>query len=70
MDVVGVVEVVDGVGPTPRRREVRHQWLRGQPGGAVAAAARLNGFDVVVIQHEYGIFGGADGQDVLEVVRP
>jgi glycosyltransferase involved in cell wall biosynthesis len=30
---------------------------------------RLNGFDVVVIQHEYGIFGGADGQDVLDVVR-
>ena len=54
----------------PRRPpEVRHQWVRGQEDGAEAAAARLNGFDVVIIQHEYGIFGGPDGQDVLDVVR-
>ena len=68
-DVVGVVEVVDVAGSAPRRPEVRHQWVRGQEGGAAAAAARLNGFDVVIIQHEYGIFGGADGHDVLDVVR-
>ncbi len=68
-DVVGVVEVVDVVATAPRRPEVRYQWARGQEGGAQAAAARLNGFDVVIIQHEYGIFGGRDGQDVLDVVR-
>lgn len=67
-DVVGVVDVVD-IGGGPRRPEVRHQWVREQRGGAEAAAARLNGFDVVVVQHEYGIFGGPDGQDVLDVVR-
>ena len=68
-DVVGVVDVVDAGTTTSRRPEVRHQWVRGQQGGAQAAAARLNGFDVVIVQHEYGIFGGADGQDVLDVVR-
>ena len=67
-DVVGVVDVVD-TADAPRRPEVRHQWVREQRGGAEAAAARLNGFDVVVVQHEYGIFGGPDGQDVLDVVR-
>ncbi len=53
----------------PRAAEVCHQWVRGHEGGAEAAAARLNGFDVVVVQHEYGIFGGPDGMDVLDVVR-
>ena len=67
-DVVGVVDIVDVAG-APRRPEVRHQWVRGQEGGAEATAARLNGYDVVVVQHEYGIFGGPDGQDVLDVVR-
>ncbi len=67
-DVVGVVDIVD-VGGAPRRPEIRHQWVRGQEGGAEAAAARLNGFDVVIVQHEYGIFGGPDGEDVLDVVR-
>jgi len=67
-DVVGIVDVVD-VASSRRPAEVRHQWVRGQRGGAESAAARLNGFDIVLVQHEYGIFGGPDGQDVLDVVR-
>ncbi|HEX5524793.1 MAG TPA: glycosyltransferase [Pedococcus sp.] len=67
-DAVGVVDIVDIVG-VARRPEVRHQWVRGQEGGAEAAAVRLNGYDVVIVQHEFGIFGGPDGQDVLDVVR-
>lgn len=68
LDVVGVVDIVDSAGP-PRVAEVCHEWVRGRQGGAEAAAARLNGFDVVLVQHEYGIFGGPDGMDVLDVVR-
>ena len=41
----------------------------GRRAGHEAAAVRLNGYDVVVVQHEYGIFSGPDGQDVLDVVR-
>lgn len=67
-DLIGVVDVVD-VASASRPAEVRHEWVRGQHGGAESAAARLNGFDVVVVQHEYGIFGGPDGRDVLDVVR-
>lgn len=67
-DTVGVVDIVDMAG-VARRPEVRHQWVRGQEGGAEAAAARLNGYDVVIVQHEFGIFGGPDGEDVLDVVR-
>ena len=29
----------------------------------------LNRYDVVIVQHEYGIFGGDDGDEVLEVLK-
>jgi glycosyltransferase involved in cell wall biosynthesis len=29
---------------------------------------RLNGCDVIIVQHEFGIFGGADGDEVLELL--
>lgn len=46
-----------------------HYWIRDEPGGAARAASRLNGYDIAIVQHEYGIFGGPDGADVLDVVR-
>ena len=49
--------------------EVSHQWIRTKRGGAAAAAAQLSLSDVVIVQHEYGIFGGRDGMDVLDAVR-
>ena len=67
-DAVEVVALVDRIAPG-FPREVRHQWVRGEPGGDSRAAARLNANDVVIVQHEYGIFGGLDGADVLDVVR-
>ncbi|HEV7147612.1 MAG TPA: glycosyltransferase [Pedococcus sp.] len=65
---VGVVQVVDVHEPLPLP-EVVHQWVRGSAGGAEATATVLDRFDVVVVQHEYGIFGGQDGIDVLDVTR-
>ncbi len=32
-------------------------------------AQLLNRYDIVIIQHEYGIYGGEDGDEVLEVMR-
>lgn len=32
------------------------------------SAAALNACDVVIVQHEYGIYGGADGDEVLTVL--
>ncbi|MEV6337398.1 glycosyltransferase [Nocardia vinacea] len=65
---VGVVSVVDSPDPTPPP-EVAHQWERSDHRGATAAAIALNGFDIAIIQHEYGIYSGRDGVDVLEIVR-
>ncbi len=42
--------------------------MNGSPDSADSTVRRLNGFDVVVVQHEYGIYGGADGVDVLPIV--
>jgi glycosyltransferase involved in cell wall biosynthesis len=67
-DTVSVVSVVDAPEARPLP-EVAHEWVRGKIGGSAAAAAALNRYDVAIIQHEYGIFGGRDGADVLEVAR-
>ena len=42
--------------------------MNGSTDSAGAAVRHLNGFDVVVVQHEYGIYGGPDGVDVLGIV--
>jgi glycosyltransferase involved in cell wall biosynthesis len=45
------------------------QWLSGDQGSLGSAVATLNAADIVLIQHEYGIFGGADGDEVLALAR-
>lgn len=63
---VGVVRLVDS--PEPQVLPVVHEWVAGRPGAAAEVASVLDTYDVAVVQHEYGIFGGPDGQDVLDVV--
>ncbi|MEV6488687.1 glycosyltransferase [Actinoplanes sp. NPDC051633] len=48
---------------------VVHTWATDQPGGWVAAANALNRFDVVIVQHEYGIYPGDAGDEVLPLLR-
>ncbi len=48
---------------------VAHTWHTGTPGGWVAAANALNRFDVAIVQHEYGIYPGQDGDEVLPLLR-
>lgn len=43
------------------------QMISGQPLSA-AATARLNDCDVVVVQHEFGVYGGADGDEILPLL--
>lgn len=63
---VGVVRLVDA--PMVEQAPVVHEWVTTRPADAQAAASVLDAYDVAVIQHEYGIFGGPDGGDVLELV--
>ena len=63
----GVVRVVDAVEPA-LHPDVVAQLVNGSPGGPAVAASALNRFDVAVVQHEFGIYGGRDGEDVLRVL--
>jgi glycosyltransferase involved in cell wall biosynthesis len=65
---VGVVRVVDRP-QRSARPEVVHHLVTSSPGGEAEAAAILDTFDAVVVQHEYGIYGGPDGDQVLSVLE-
>jgi glycosyltransferase involved in cell wall biosynthesis len=52
----------------PSRPEVVGQLVASQPGGIGAAAGLLDECDTVIVQHEYGVYGGADGEDVLALL--
>jgi polysaccharide biosynthesis protein PslF len=67
-DQVGVVRVLDEPA-TCSAREVVHDLVAGSAASAAAAVEMLNSFDVVIVQHEYGIYGGADGQDVVALLE-
>jgi glycosyltransferase involved in cell wall biosynthesis len=65
---VGVVRVVDQPESHPGSEVVAH-LVNGSTDSAKSAVRHLNSFDAVVVQHEYGIFGGPDGCDVLDIVE-
>ena len=67
-DQVAVVRVLDAPEPGPAG-EIVHDLVAGSAASASAAADVLNGFDVVIVQHEYGIYGGPDGQDVVSLLE-
>lgn len=67
-DHVAVVRVLGEPAPRPAP-EVVHDLVAGSVSSAAAAADVLNGFDVVIVQHEYGIYGGPEGQDVVPLLE-
>lgn len=62
-----VVRVLDRSEPVPSD-EVVEQWIAGDPASLRRSLTALNSFEAVLLQHEYGLFGGRDGEDVLELV--
>lgn len=64
-DAVGsVIRVVDTTQPRPGP-EVIGELLAGDPNSAARAASMLSASDVAIVQHEYGVYGGADGDEIL-----
>jgi glycosyltransferase involved in cell wall biosynthesis len=64
--VVGVVRVADG--STASDSRILAELADNSPTSEAHAADCLNACDVAIIQHEYGIYGGRDGDDVLAVM--
>jgi glycosyltransferase involved in cell wall biosynthesis len=63
---VDVVRVADGSSSSDER--VVGELVGGAPESVAAAAELLNRSQVAIIQHEYGLYGGTDGDEVLDVL--
>jgi glycosyltransferase involved in cell wall biosynthesis len=63
---VSVVRLSDG--PPPDSTRVIGEMVNGSPTSIAAGVELLNQSDVAVIQHEYGIYGGVDGDEVVDVL--
>jgi glycosyltransferase involved in cell wall biosynthesis len=49
--------------------EIMATMRAGDPDSLREATKRLNEMDVAIIQHEFGIYGGEDGEEVLTLMR-
>src|SRR6202167_5929947 len=61
-----VVRLVDA--PTARSGDEVAQLVSHDSGSLRRAAAQLNLCDVAILQHEYGVYGGADGSEILHLL--
>jgi glycosyltransferase involved in cell wall biosynthesis len=67
LDEARVVQVVDR--PRPAGPPVVGDLVAGDETSRRRSVELLNGCDVVLVQHEYGIYGGSDGDEVVPVLR-
>jgi glycosyltransferase involved in cell wall biosynthesis len=65
---LGVVDVGSSPAASVRPDVAFHHRI-GDPSSLERAAHVLNSYDTVSIQHEFGIFGGADGDEIVDLVR-
>src|ERR1700742_4196008 len=65
-DVVNVVRVSDGR-PSSSPRVVG-ELVNGSAASAAACSDLLNQNDIAVIQHDYDIYGGVDGDEVVDIM--
>jgi glycosyltransferase involved in cell wall biosynthesis len=63
---VSVVRVADGSLSSDAR--VIGELVNGSATSVAATSELLNESDIAVIQHEYGIYGGVDGDEVVEII--
>jgi polysaccharide biosynthesis protein PslF len=63
---VSVVRVADGSLSSDAR--VTGELVNGSAASVAATSELLNESDIAVVQHEYGIYGGVDGDEVVDVI--
>jgi len=66
---VDIVRIDDGRDGDVVQRPVAAELVNGVPASIRKAAMTLSRCDVAIIQHEYGIYGGADGDEVLDLLE-
>ena len=62
---VDVVRLIDAPTYVPSKAVVR-QHLAGHD--LLSTRTVLNNYDVVIVQHEFGIYGGEDGEEILDLI--
>jgi glycosyltransferase involved in cell wall biosynthesis len=67
--VTGVVACADGQAPRGDSTDVVAELVSGSPRSRAEAVAALDEFDVAIVQHEFGIYGGPDGYEVVDLLR-
>lgn len=65
---VGIVDVSEGDIHNRPPSVVAH-LVRGSSKSRLEAARMINGYDFLSLQHEFGIFGGDDGSEILELLE-
>ena len=66
---VDVVRIDDGDETPPVGRPAAAELVNGSPSSIRNAAAVLSRCDVAIVQHEYGIYGGVDGDEVIDLLK-
>ncbi|MGN8552480.1 UNVERIFIED_CONTAM: glycosyltransferase [Microbacterium sp. SLM126] len=68
--IVRALDQPEGRAPHPARARsrVRTELIAGDGLSTLRATMALNSCEVAIVQHEYGIYGGRDGDQVLEVL--
>ena len=64
----GIVHVVDRVRPKARQ-DPTIQLVNGRPLTAVRAIEALGRCDIAIVQHDFDVYGGPDGDEVLAVLE-
>ena len=64
---ISVVRIADDEASTDAG--IVGELVNGDPASATATAELLNRSDVAIVQHEYGIYGGPDGNEVLQIMQ-
>jgi polysaccharide biosynthesis protein PslF len=64
---LGVVDLSDGTAIVPNR-DVAFHHRTGNTSSLARAIQVLNTYDTVSIQHEFGIYGGRDGVEVIDLI--
>ncbi len=66
---LGVVSCVDEAGALDHPPPVVAELVRGSAASLDSAVEALEDFDVVILQHEFGIYGGEEGAHVIELAE-
>ena len=67
VDELGVIDVSEGSAGSSDQRVVAH-LVPHSANSRLNVARQINSYDYLLIQHEFGIFGGADGNEVLTLL--